>query len=69
MALLWHYHGMTMYDHGITMDDHGIAMHYLGTSMVCSRFAIVRCLVQTPQSCHGNAVAGLAAIRWRFHVA
>ena len=50
MALLWHYHGMTMYDHGITMDDHGIAMHYLGTSMVCSRFAIVRCLVQTPQS-------------------
>ena len=68
--LLMDDHGMTMYGHGITVGDHGIAMHYNGIAMhyhgiamhyhgmpmVSPRYAIVRCCVQTPQSCHGNAV-------------
>ena len=44
---------MTMNDHGIAMGDHAIVMHYRGTSIVFPTYAMVRCSVQTPQSCHG----------------
>ena len=52
-ALLWHCHGTSMYDHGIAMSDQGIAGHYHRTSTVSRRYAMVRCSVKNPQSCHG----------------
>ena len=47
----------------------GIAMHCHGTSMVSPTRAVVRCPVQTPPSCHGNAVERLAAMPWQCLVA
>ena len=45
MALLWHCHGLTMYDHGIAMGDHYLVTHHHDTSMVPPRCAI-----------HGNVI-------------
>ena len=57
MVLLRHCHRMTTYDHGIAISDHGAAMHYHGTSMFSRRYAMVRCPVISPQSCHGMPLA------------
>ena len=45
--------GMAVVTRGMAMEDNGIAMGDHGTSMVSPRYAMVRCPVTTPQSCHG----------------